>query len=263
MEAHPFSAVRLKRNSSLVKGIRLIKQGEADAFVSAGNTGAVVIASILHLGRITNIDRPGIAALLPFSEKGVVLIDVGATVDCNQLNLWQFALMGTIFTRKILAYSSPRIGILNIGKEKEKGNKLTKSTFKLLEPTTLNFQGNCEPEDLISGKFEVVIADGFTGNICLKAMEDIYKLVIGEIKKTCNSSFKAKTGGLLLKSFFREIKEKYDPDQFGGMPLLGVNAPVIIAHGRSKKEAIKNAILQAEKMLEVDVASLIEKGLRS
>ncbi len=266
MKESPAESVRRKKNSSLVRGLELLKDG-ACAFVSAGNTGAVMAASLILSGRIEGIDRPGIASIFPtLSGEGILVIDVGANPNCTPENLKQFALMGSIYSREVLGVASPSVGLLSIGKEERKGNKLTLAAYKLLESSGLNFVGNVESHRLITQKeADVVVCDGFVGNVLLKAYEGGASATIQFLKKTLKEEspgLRTKLGAYLLKPSLNKFKEQMSPSQFGGAPLLGVKEITIIAHGQSNKIAIKNAIKKAHRSVEHDLVGLIEKGVK-
>lgn len=266
MSESPAESVRRKKNSSLVQGLKLLKDG-ANAFVSAGNTGAVMAASLILSGRIEGIDRPGIASIFPtLSGKGVLVIDVGANPNCTPKNLKQFALMGSIYSREVLGITHPTVGLLSIGKEKKKGNKLTLEAYQLLENSLLNFVGNVESHRLITQKeADVVVCDGFVGNVLLKAYEGGASATIQFLRKALKEEshdLRTKLGAYLLRPSLSRFKERMSPSQFGGAPLLGVKGITIIAHGQSDKIAIKNAIKKAHRSVEHDLVGLIEKGVK-
>jgi glycerol-3-phosphate acyltransferase PlsX len=261
MEDSPAEAVRRKRNSSLVQGIVAVKEGRAEAFVSPGNTGAVMAAALLQLGRIPGIERPGIAVSIPtVREANFLLIDSGANVDCSPHNLKQFAIMGRIYAQEILAVSQPKIGLLNIGVEQGKGNELARKTFALLAEVE-DFVGNVESNRLLQGEVDVVVCDGFSGNILLKGVEGSASAVIGLLKESIRQSLRAKLGALLLAPQFQRLKEKLDASYHGGAPLLGIKGVVTIAHGHSDALAIKNAIKVAQSAVENRLPEKIEQGI--
>lgn len=235
-------SIRSKSNSSIVVGARLVKEERANAFVSAGNTGAVVSAALLTYGRIKGISRPAIAVVVPTPVRPVVLLDVGATADCKAENLLEFARMGCVYAAKILSVVNPSVGLLSIGEEKSKGNELVRVAHGLLEKSGLNFVGNVEGKDISLGKTDVVICDGFTGNVVLKLMESLAGVIFSEVKQVISGSVGSRLGGLLLAPGLRELKRKLDYEEYGGAQLLGVDGVCIIAHGGSKARAIKNAI---------------------
>lgn len=242
MDDAPAVAVRRKKNSSLVQGIKAVRKGQAKAFVSPANTGAVMAASLFGLGRISGIERPGIAAVLPtVSGKGVLVIDVGANTDCSALNLFQFALMGRVYARQVMDIDEPHIALVNIGSESHKGNELVKRARSHLEDFP-GFVGNIEPNRLFDGQVDVAVCDGFVGNILLKATEGGVSIATSVLKNALNSHPLAKLSSLLLRPALRRFKDELSPSRYGGAPLLGVRGISIVAHGDSDAEAIKNAI---------------------
>jgi glycerol-3-phosphate acyltransferase PlsX len=249
MSESPATAIRRKRNSSIVTAMRLQKEGDVKAVVSAGNTGAVVASSLLSLGRLHGIDRPGIAINVPTRSGYTVLLDGGANSDCNPYNLLQFAFMGHVYAETFLGSENPKIGILSIGEESSKGNELTRASGELLSSSDLNFVGNVEGRDIFSGAVDVVIADGFVGNIVLKLTESIISYINGLIREGVDKYPVAKIGALMMKPVFRDIKKTLDYAEYGGAPLLGVNGVTIIGHGGSSSRAIKNALLAAERFV--------------
>jgi len=232
-----------KKKSSIAIALDMIKGRKAQAFVSAGNTGAVMAASLLKLGRIKGVNRPCLAAIFPTLNGGkVVLLDVGANVDCKPVHLFQFALMGSIYAHKVFKKRSPRIALLNIGSEENKGNDLLIETFKLLKGSSLNFVGNIEGKDITSGKVEVVVCDGFVGNVILKFAERFATTTLNIVRKKIKRSLLG-LRGLLSQWRLKEIDSILDYAEYGGVPLLGINGICVIAHGASSSKAIKNAIL--------------------
>lgn len=242
---HPVKAIRNKKNSSLNKAINLVKDGTANALVSAGSTGAVMVGSKLFLKMIAGIDRPALAPILPGTNGNFMVIDVGANADCKPFNLVQFALMGKVYTENVLEIKNPTIGLINIGAEEEKGNELTKATYKLLKESGLNFIGNVEPRDISSGNVNVLVCDGFVGNTVLKMYEGVAENIFSILKNDIMSNLRSKIGGLLLAPVFRNFKKKFDSTEVGGAVFLGVNGICIKAHGSSNAKAFKNAIHQA------------------
>lgn len=249
MSESPATAIRRKKESSIAVAARLHKEGRVDALVSAGNTGAAVASSLLNLGRIPGIDRPAIALIFPTRNGGTVMLDGGANSDCLPKHLEQFALMGAVYAELILRRDNPRIGLLSIGEESSKGNELTRETHKLLAEGDLNFVGNVEGRDIFAEKVDVVVADGFVGNVVLKFTESITSYINSLIKEGISESFSAKVGALMMKPAFRKMKKTLDYEEYGGMPLLGVNGVTIIGHGGSSAKAIKNAIFAAERFI--------------
>ncbi|MHB8156024.1 MAG: phosphate acyltransferase PlsX [Desulfocucumaceae bacterium] len=242
MGEQPAVAVRRKKDSSIVKSIQLLKEGAGSAFVSAGSTGAVMAASLLGLGRIKGIDRPAIAGVLPTEGGGTVLIDVGANVDCRPKNLIQFGIMGHLYSQKILGVKNPRVGLLNVGEEDSKGNDLTQEVFPLLRESGLNFIGNVEGRDIFDGKTDVVVCDGFVGNIALKVGEGLALALLHMLKEEVSRSWLSRFGAMLTLPALKAVKKRVDYAEYGGAPLLGVNGVVIVCHGSSTALAVRNAI---------------------
>ena len=238
-------SVRKKKDSSVSRAVDLVKRGEADALVSAGHTGAAVAASTIKLRTLPGIERPGIAATMPTETNQFVLIDAGANPDPTPVQMLHNALMGTVYSRHVLGYTNPRVGLMSIGTEEEKGNDFTRESFELLKCSGLNFHGNVEGHDLFENPVEVVVADGFTGNIVLKTSEAIAHAIFAWLKHELYKSPVYKLGAFLAKPAFKAIHKKTSADEIGGSQLLGVNGVVIIAHGGSSPFAFKNAIRQA------------------
>jgi glycerol-3-phosphate acyltransferase PlsX len=238
----PAMALRKKKDSSISRAIDLVKSGEADAVFSAGSTGAMVAGSTLKLRTLAGCTRPTIATVLPTQRHPVVLLDAGANPECTSEMLTQFAVMGNVYAKEILGAASPRVGLLSIGGEEAKGNDLTKQTFKILESTHMNFVGNVESHDMFEGEVDVVVCDGFTGNMVLKTSEAVARAMKTWMKDEFTASLPRKIGALMLKPAFKSISRKTDSETFGGAPLLGVNGIVYIGHGSSSRRAVKNAI---------------------
>ncbi|HOH69221.1 MAG TPA: phosphate acyltransferase PlsX [Sedimentibacter sp.] len=260
----PVLAIRRKKDSSMVKALYAVKNNEADALVSAGSTGALLSGATLIIGRINGIERPAIGSLIPNMSGGVcLLIDSGANVDSKPEFLYDFAIMGDIYLKRTMNIKSPRIGLANIGTEKSKGDKLTVETYQLLENSnlSLNFTGNIEARDILKGYVDIVVCDGFTGNIILKTMEGTVLELMKGLKEEIMSSLRSKIGGALIKPALKSFKSKFDYSEHGGAPLLGVKAPVIKAHGSSDSKAVKNAIRQAKICAEGNVNELIEESI--
>ena len=257
----PTTAIRQKKGSSLVVGMNLVKQGEADAIVSAGNTGALLAGSTMIIGRIKGIERPALATLLA-NEKGYTfLIDAGANVDAKPSYLVQFAKMGSVYMENVMGVSHPRVGLVNIGAEAEKGNSLVKEAYPLLEQAGLNFTGNAEARDIPSGVVDVAVCDAFVGNVILKYSEGFAKSLLAMIKKELMSSPLSKLGGIMAKSAFTNLKKSFDYSEVGGAPFLGLNALVVKAHGSSDAKAIRNAIKQCKIFHEKDIIAKIQDKL--
>lgn len=259
----PAMAVRRKKNSSMVVALNLVKKGEAQAVVSAGSTGAFLTGSTLIVGRIKGIQRAALAPIIPGSTSPFMLIDCGANVDCKPLNLLQFALMGKVYFENVLKVTNPTIGLINIGTEEEKGNELTKESYKLLKESPLNFIGNIEPRDIPYGKADIFVCDGFVGNTVLKMYEGVLSSIFSDLKKEIMSSFKTKVGGILLKPVFSNFKKRFDYREYGGTAFLGVNGICIKAHGSSDARAFKNAIKQSIIFEKNNVLDKIKNELES
>ena len=260
MNEHPVEAVRKKKDSSIMVALDLIRRGEADAVVSAGNSGATMAAAVRVLGRLEGISRPGIASFFPTLKKPVVLMDVGANVDCRPLHLYQFAVMASCFSR-IFDIEKPRIGLLTIGEEGGKGNQLVKEAYALLKNSSLNFVGNVEGRDVFRGDVDVIVCDGFVGNICLKMSEGLAEAAMQMLRNEIVKSLPAKIGYLLARPAFNRFKKRVDYAEYGGAPLLGINGIGIVCHGASSNQAIKNAILEARKMVKHQFNAAILKSL--
>ncbi|MER2262720.1 MAG: phosphate acyltransferase PlsX [Psychrobacillus sp.] len=259
----PVRAIRRKKNSSMVKMAESVKNGDADACVSAGNTGALMAAGLFVVGRIDQVDRPALAPTLPTIDgKGFVMLDLGANSDAKPEHLQQFAVMGSVYAEKVRGIQNPRVGLLNIGTEDKKGNELTKAAFLLLKETPVNFIGNVESRDLLNGVADVVVTDGFTGNMVLKTIEGTAGAMFTLLKEAFNTSAKTKISALLVKDQLKGIKNKLDYSEYGGAGLFGLKAPVIKAHGSSNGRAIFHAIRQARTMVDNNVSEIIYTTLR-
>ncbi len=242
MEDKPVVAVRRKKDSSIVRAVELVKTGKAEAVISPGNTGGTLAAATLGLGRLPGVDRPGIATVIPAPENDFILLDAGANIDCKPIHLLHYAVMGSIYARAILRCERPRVGILSVGTEDIKGNELTLEAFRLCKQVDLNFIGNVEGYDLFKNRVDVVVCDGFVGNIALKTIEGVAKSMMSWLKAELTKNTKRKLGALLAKNAFLTIKRRMDPDAYGGAPLLGLNGNVMKAHGSARERAIMNAI---------------------
>lgn len=234
--------LRRKRNSSIRICANLVAEGKADAIVSAGHTGAAMTSAYKVLGMIEGVDRPALAAVLPSSNGFTVLLDVGANVDSKAAHLREFAVMGHFYSQMLFGIAEPRVGLLSIGEEEGKGNELTKESFRVMKETGLNFIGNAEGRDVFNGNADVVVCDGFIGNVVLKASESLGEMVSRMLKTEVTRTARRKVGALILKGAFEDIKKRMDYSEYGGAPLLGVNGGCIVCHGRSNAKAIKNAI---------------------
>ncbi len=261
MEDEPAWAARVKKDSSMHVGLGLVRDGKADAYVTAGNTGGVLaVATLYTLKRIRGIKRPALAAILPMPSGRVVTLDIGANADCRPEYLLQFAHMGTIYAKAVLGSSKPRVALLSNGEEPGKGNALVKESYKLLAESDFDFVGNVEPKEVVDCRADVVVSDGFTGNILIKTLEATAKMLTGLLREEIKSGPLTAIGGLLAKPAFGRVARQIDPFEVGGGPLLGVNGVVIVGHGRSDARAIKNAIGQARKAVEGGVVDAIRKG---
>ncbi len=260
MDENPASAIRRKKDASVLVAFQQVKTGDACAAVSAGNSGATMAAAICKLGRLPGVLRPGITSVFPTLKKPAVLMDIGANVDCKAQHLLQFAIMAAAYSR-ITGIENPRVGLLTIGEESGKGNSLVKETYPLLENSSLNFIGNVEGRDIFFGEVDVVVCDGFVGNICLKVSEGLAEASMKMIRDEIHSTFLRKLGGALVFPAFRAFKKRVDYAEYGGAPLLGVDGVGIVCHGKSNSHAIKNAILQAAAMAEGNITKTIQQSL--
>lgn len=255
-------ARRPNSKNSMAIGIDLVKNGQADAFVTAGNTGAAAVTAYFRLGTLPGVDRPGLAPVFPTASGSCVVVDVGANPDCKPENLLQFAIMGSIYAQIVRGVNNPKIGLLSNGEEAGKGNDLVKHTFPLIKNSNLNFYGNIEGKELIGGQVDVAVTDGFTGNILLKTSEAVAKLLMDKIKTAIQTgNLSAKLGGLLVKPALKGIKKLMDPSEEGAAPLLGVNGLVFIGHGRSDATAIKNAVRVANNAVNSAVLDSIRSAI--
>lgn len=257
MGEHPAQAVRSKKDSSIVVGCRLVKEGRAEGFFSAGSTGACLAAATLVMGRVKGVKRPALGQVIPAYEKPTLLVDVGANADCKPEYLVQFAQMGVIYMSKIMNVASPKVGLLNIGAEETKGNAAALDAYEALSREVPEFAGNCEGGDLLAGSFDVVVCDGFSGNVCLKTIEGTSKTLFKYLKDAFLSSLKTKIGAVLLKSDLSALKAKVSPDTYGGTPLLGVKGACIVGHGSSNALAVKNGILAGARTVRSHVSEVI------
>ncbi|MFS0823646.1 phosphate acyltransferase PlsX [Bacillus sp. 1P02SD] len=258
----PVRAVRRKKNASMVLMAKEVSEGRADACISAGNTGALMTAGLFIVGRIEGIDRPALAPTLPtLDKKGFLMLDVGANVDAKPEHLLQYAIMGSIYSEKVRGVVNPRVGLLNVGTEDKKGNDLTKHAFELIKATNLNFVGNVEARDLLDGVADVVVTDGFTGNVALKTIEGTALSMFKMLKTAFTSNLKSKIAAGLLMPELKVLKKTLDYSEYGGAGLFGLNAPVIKAHGSSDANGIFSAVRQTYEMVEKDVSGTIRKTL--
>lgn len=264
MDEHPVAAVRAKRRSSLVVGMGLVRDGAAHSFVSAGNSGAILAAGLFVLGRIEGIERPAIAAVYPTMHSPLLLLDIGANVDVRPVHLCQFALLGSAYMQRALGVANPRVALLSNGEEDTKGSQAVQEAHRLLKEGRLNFVGNAEGRDVPSGaKADVVVCDGFAGNVALKISEGLSDSLFTLIRGEINRSIVYKLAGMVLKPAFRRVKARLDYEEYGGAPLLGVNGVVIIGHGRSTAKAIRNALRVASQAAEQHLVEAIAEGLQA
>jgi phosphate acyltransferase len=259
MGESPSVAIRKKKDSSISVGVELVAKNNAEAFISAGNTGAVMASGLRSLGRIGGISRPGISIIYPTKKKSCVLLDVGANVDSKPIHLLHFALMGSIYSEKIIGTSNPRVGLLNIGEEPKKGDELSVATYKLLSESNLNFIGNVQGSDIFEAVADVVVCDGFVGNVTLKLSEKLLGMLVSQLRSQIKTNPLAALGFLLMKPVFEQMKKTFDYAEYGGAPLLGVDGTLIICHGGSSPRAIRNAIKAARLAILNDINGNIRK----
>ncbi|MDH4227409.1 MAG: phosphate acyltransferase PlsX [Deltaproteobacteria bacterium] len=250
MEESPVQAVRKKKNSSLRVCFDAVKEGAASAVVSAGNSGAAMAAAMFLMKRVEGVERPAIAVCMPTMKNPAVVLDAGGNVDCKPIHMVHFAIMGDVYAKYVLNETKPRIGLLSNGSEEGKGNDLTRATHELLKKTSLNYIGYVEGKDIYKGDIDVVVTDGFVGNVVLKLSEGLVEAVVSMLKKEIMSSFIAKIGYVLAKGAFKKLKKKIDYAEYGGAPLLGIDGVCFISHGASNAKAIKNAILKAREFVD-------------
>jgi glycerol-3-phosphate acyltransferase PlsX len=260
MDEHPAQAVRRKKDSSIVVGCKLVREGRAQGFFSAGSTGACMAAATLYIGRIKGISRPTIVSVLPAPSGPLVFTDIGANADVKPDYLLQFAQMGVIYAQRILGIAEPRVGLLNIGEENTKGSQLAQEAYGLLEKKLPAFRGNAEGTDLLTGSFDVIVTDGFTGNIVLKTLEGTISVLFGLIKDALSASITRKLGAALVAGGLREMKKNFSAEEVGGALLLGVNGSCIIGHGSSSAHAIANGIAQAARCAKSDIPRIIAEA---
>lgn len=258
----PVRAVRSKKDSSIVKGINMVKNGEGDIFISAGSTGALLSGGLFLLGRIQGIDRPALASIYPIiGGKASLLVDAGANSECKPNNLLEFGIMGNIYMEKVIGRENPRVGLVNIGTEAKKGNTLTKAAYDLLEQSNMNFIGNVEAREVPKGACDVIVTDGFTGNVILKLTEGLAWNILQVIKKKFTEGVKAKLGAALLIDKLASLKQEFDYSEYGGAPILGVKGPIVKMHGSSNANAVKNTILKGIPYVEENVVGTIQNSV--
>ncbi len=261
-EDTPVRAVRRKKDSSMVVGINMIKNGEGDLFISAGNTGALMAGSLFNLGRIQGIDRPALGSVYPIlGSEPALLVDAGANSECKPNNLLEFAMMGSIYMDKVIGRTNPRIGLVNLGVEENKGSTLTKATYELLDKSHMNFVGNVEAREVPRGACDVIVCDGFVGNVILKLTEGLALNIMKLLKNKFTAGMKAKLGSIFLMDKFKEIKSEFDYTEYGGAPILGVKGPVVKMHGSSNANAVKNTILKGIPFAKENVVGTISEAV--
>lgn len=254
---------RKKPLNSMAVGLDLVKKGEAQAFVTAGNTGAAMFNALRKLGRLPGVQRPALTTLFPVRTGHCVVLDIGANADCRPEFLLQFAVMGSVYAEKVLGRQNPRIGLLSNGEETGKGNQLIKDTYPLLQKSGLNYIGNVEAKELFSGEADVVVTDGFTGNVLLKTSESVARMITDILKEELMSSFQTKIGGLLAKPAFGKIKKMMDPGETGAAPLMGIDGLVFVGHGRSDAYALVNALRVANQAIQANLLSATRSAIQS
>ncbi len=262
MDEKAVQAVRSKRDSSMRVGLKMVREGAVAGFMTAGNTGAAMATAKMVLGALPGVDRPALVAILPTSTgKPCVLLDVGANVDCKPKNLEQFAVMGEMYARAVLKIERPRVGLLSIGEEESKGNDLTRESFPLLKQLPINFLGNVEGRDIYNGNADVIVCDGFIGNVALKTSEGLARLVRDSLRESLTSTVTAQVGALLSRKAFNDFKKRLDHSEYGGAPLLGVRGVCIVGHGSSNDVAIMNGIRVAAEFAQAGVNARIEQSM--
>ena len=262
MTDKPAENARRKAQNSMAVGMELIKNGEGDVFISAGNTGGAMATALFTLGRIRGVKRPGLTGMFPVKNGRCVVLDIGANAECKPLYLLQFAVLGSIYAQKVLGIQNPRVGLISNGEEAGKGNTLVKETYPLLQASKLNFIGNVEGKELFGGQADVAVTDGFTGNVLLKSSEAVAKLLVDVLREQLTSSTRTKIGALLAKPAFAEIKRMMDPAEVGAAPLLGVNGLVFVGHGRSDGRAILSATRTARQAVQVDLLGALRVAIQ-
>lgn len=262
MEDAPVKAVRTKKDSSLVRGLNMVKNGEADLLISAGNSGAIMAGGLFILGRIPGIDRPAIATTYPILGRGMsLMVDSGANAECKPTNLLEFATMGSIYVERVFGLKNPKVGLVNIGTEESKGTTVLKATYELLKKSRLNFIGNVEAREVPNGACDVIVCDGFVGNIILKLTEGLAWSILQLMKKKFTEGIRSKIGALLLTNKLKEMKKEFDYSEYGGAPILGVKGVLLKIHGSSNSNAVKNAIIKGIPYVENNVIQVIQDSV--
>jgi len=261
MEEKPVEGLRKKKDCSILRAVEMVKDGKADALISPGNTGGIVAASTIRLRPLPGVDRPAIVTVIPAAKNEFVLLDSGASIECRPIHLLHFAVMGSVYSREILGCKKPRVGILSNGTEDNKGNELTLETFKLCKQVNLNFIGNVEGHDLFHDRVDVVVCDGFIGNIVLKTIESFAKGMGAWLKEELTKNPKRMLGAVLAQNALRTIKRRMDPDAYGGAPLLGLNGNVMKAHGSAREKAIMNAIRITSEAIQHHINQVIQNEI--
>lgn len=262
MTDKPARNARRKADNSMAVGMDLVKTGQADAFVTAGNTGGAMVNALFRLGRIQGVKRPALTTVIPTRKSQAIAVDIGANADCKPLFLLQFGIMGSIYAQNVLQIHHPRVGLLSNGEEEGKGNQLVKESFSLLQESGLNFIGNVEPKELFNGGVDVIVHDGFTGNILIKTSESVSALLLDILKEELSASLRTKIGAALAMPAFAKVKKILDPRQIGAAPLLGINGLLFVAHGRSDSIALINAIQRAKQAVETDLLRNIKAAIQ-
>ncbi len=263
MHEPPAAALRKKRDSSIVVAAELVKDGRADALVSAGNSGALMAAGVLVIGRAEGVIRPALGGLLPAATGRIFMLDIGANTDCTARELVQFAIMGSVYMHRLGSVDNPRVGLLNVGEEAIKGTRVYQEAYELLSDCGINFAGNMEGMEILSGSVDVVVCDGFTGNIAIKVMEGTGDFAFGQLRNEVKSSPISRVGAMLMKGALRSIRRKFDYAEWGGAPLLGLRGQVLIGHGRSDARALANGLLTATAAVDAGLVEEMSSGLQT
>lgn len=259
----PARSARRKSDNSMAVGMDLIKEGRAEAFVTAGNTGGAMANGLFRLGRIPSVKRPALTTVMPTRKGFAVAVDIGANVDCKPLYLLQFGIMGSIYAEKMLGIKNPRVALLSNGEEEGKGNQLVKEAFSLFKESSLNFIGNAEPKELFGGDADVVVSDGFTGNVLIKTSESVSRLLLDVMKEELNASLRTKIGAGLAMPAFKNLRKLLDPRQIGAAPLLGIDGLVFVGHGRSDSLAIVNSLKAAKQAIDAQLLPSLKEAIQN